>query len=77
MATFDDEFAARHAGALREMIHRIGLDYFMVDCAETKTGDLWSSRPTTRPSSTIWTRRELPLQAPQMQKIFDAFAAML
>ena len=78
MATFNDEFAARHAGALREMIHRTGLDYFMVDCAETKTGDLLVfETDNTAIVHNMDPPGTFPYKAPQMQKIFDAFAAML
>jgi len=40
MRTFDIGFARRHATALAGMADRIGLDYFTVDCAETKSGSL-------------------------------------
>jgi hypothetical protein len=39
-ATFDDGFAARHAGALAAICERLPLDYFGIDCAETKDGRL-------------------------------------
>lgn len=35
-----EQFTNRHAVALRELYHRIGLDYFCIDCGETKTGEL-------------------------------------
>ncbi len=35
-----EQFSNRHAIALRAIYHRIGLDYFCIDCAETKTGEL-------------------------------------
>ena len=40
METFDTGFAARHAGALRELAASSGLDYFGIDCAEAKDGEL-------------------------------------
>ena len=40
MRTFDIGFARRHEAALAGMIDRIGLDYFTMDCAETKAGSL-------------------------------------
>ena len=40
MQFFDETFGARHAGALAEMAARIGLDYVLIDCAETKDGEL-------------------------------------
>ena len=36
MRTFDIGFAQRHRVALAGLVDRIGLDYFTVDCAETK-----------------------------------------
>ena len=40
MENFDSDFVARHAHSLREMAYRINLDYVVVDCAETQTGEL-------------------------------------
>jgi len=39
-ASFDDDFCARHAVALRAVAERLPLDYFGIDCAETKDGRL-------------------------------------
>jgi hypothetical protein len=33
---FDEDFAARHAAAFAGLVERLGLDYFAIDCAETK-----------------------------------------
>jgi len=78
MATFDDGFAARHAGALSAMVERIGLDYFMIDCAETKTGELLVFESD---NSAIVHNMDppgtFPYKPPQMQKVFGAFATML
>jgi hypothetical protein len=40
MAAFDNEFATRHAMAFAALHERIGLDYFAIDCAETRDGRL-------------------------------------
>ena len=40
MRTFDIGFGRRHQSALPAMADRIGLDYFTVDCAETRDGSL-------------------------------------
>ncbi len=40
MQNFDSDFSSRHRHALDEMIARIGLDYCIIDCAETKDGAL-------------------------------------
>jgi glutathione synthase/RimK-type ligase-like ATP-grasp enzyme len=78
MQTFDIGFARRHATALAGMIDRIGLDYFMVDCAETKDGSLLIfEADNTAIVHNMDPPEIFPYKAPQMQKVFDAFAAML
>jgi glutathione synthase/RimK-type ligase-like ATP-grasp enzyme len=78
MRTFDIGFARRHATALAGMIDRIGLDYFMVDCAETKDGSLLIfEADNTAIVHNMDPTEIFPYKAPQMRKVFDAFAAML
>jgi glutathione synthase/RimK-type ligase-like ATP-grasp enzyme len=78
MRTFDIGFARRHATALADMIDRIGLDYFMVDCAETKDGSLLIfEADNTAIVHNMDPPEIFPYKAPQMRKVFDAFAAML
>jgi glutathione synthase/RimK-type ligase-like ATP-grasp enzyme len=78
MRTFDIGFARRHATALAGMIDRIGLDYFMVDCAETKDGSLLIfEADNTAIVHNMDLPEIFPYKAPQMRKVFDAFAAML
>jgi glutathione synthase/RimK-type ligase-like ATP-grasp enzyme len=78
MRTFDIGFARRHAAALAGMIDRIGLDYFMVDCAETKDGSLLIfEADNTAIVHNMDPPDIFPYKAPQMRKVFDAFAAML
>ena len=78
MRTFDVGFARRHATALAGMIDRIGLDYFMVDCAETKDGSLLIfEADNTAIVHNMDPPEIFPYKAPQMHKVFDAFAAML
>jgi glutathione synthase/RimK-type ligase-like ATP-grasp enzyme len=78
MHTFDIGFARRHATALAGMIDRIGLDYFMVDCAETKHGSLLIfEADNTAIVHNMDPPEIFPYKAPQMRKVFDAFAAML
>lgn len=78
MATFDGEFAVRHAGALSAAIKRIGLDYFQIDCAETKTGELLVfEADNTAIVHNMDSPAVFPYKAPQMHKVFDAFVAML
>ena len=40
MAAFDDDFACRHAAALRGIVDRFGLEYMGIDCAELPDGSL-------------------------------------
>lgn len=75
---FDSEFAVRHQAALAAMANRIGLDYFTVDCAENKNGELLIfEADNTAVVHNMDSPELFPYKAPQMRKIFDAFAAML
>ncbi len=78
MRTFDFGFARRHGTALAGMAGRIGLDYFTVDCAENKRGDLLIFEADNTAVVHDMDSPELyPYKPPQMRKIFEAFAAML
>lgn len=78
MQTFDSGFAARHAGALREMMARVGLDYFQVDCAETPSGELLVfEADTTAIVHNMDSPQTFPYKGPQMRKVFAAFVEML
>jgi hypothetical protein len=78
MRTFDTGFGRRHRMALTGMIDRIGLDYFTVDCAETKDGSLLIfEADNTAIVHNMDPTEIFPYKAPQMRKVFDAFAAML
>ena len=78
MRTFDSDFALRHQGALAAMADRIGLDYFTVDCAENKNGELLIFEADNTAVVHNMDSPELyPYKAPQMRRIFEAFAAML
>ncbi|HVX78091.1 MAG TPA: hypothetical protein VHB49_18315 [Bradyrhizobium sp.] len=78
MRRFDETFALRHQGALAELAARIGLDYFTVDCAENKRGELLIFEADNTAVVHNMDSPELyPYKAPQMRKVFDAFAAML
>jgi hypothetical protein len=78
MCTFDIGFARRHATALTGMVDRIGLDYFTVDCAETKSGSLLIfEADNTAVVHNMDSPNVFPYKPPQMRKIFDAFAEML
>jgi hypothetical protein len=78
MRTFDLGFAERHRAALAAMVDRIGLDYFTVDCAETKDGSLLIfEADNTAIVHNMDPPEIFPYKVPQMQKVFEAFAAML
>jgi glutathione synthase/RimK-type ligase-like ATP-grasp enzyme len=78
MRSFDSDFAIRHHAALAAMAGRIGLDYFTVDCAENKNGELLIfEADNTAVVHNMDSPEVYPYKAPQMRRIFDAFAAML
>jgi hypothetical protein len=78
MRTFDSAFAVRHQRALAAMIDRVGLDFFTVDCAENKDGELLIfEADNTAVVHNMDSPQLYPYKAPQMRVIFEAFAAML
>jgi hypothetical protein len=78
MHGFDRDFAARHHRALDGMVARVGLDYFTVDCAENKRGELLVfEADNTAVVHNMDSPELFPYKPPQMRRIFDAFAAML
>jgi hypothetical protein len=78
MQTFDASFAQRHRAALSGLAKRIGLDYFTVDCAETRDGSLLIFEADNTAIVHDMDSPELfPYKVPQMRKVFDAFAGML
>ena len=78
MRSFDAGFARRHQAALCGVADRIGLDYFTVDCAETKNGSLLIfEADNTAIVHDMDPPDIFPYKLPQMRKVFDAFAVML
>lgn len=78
MLDFDNGFAARHRNALEEMSRRVGLDYFIVDCAENQNGELLVfEADNTAVVHNMDPPAVFPYKPPQMRKIFDAFTTML
>ncbi|MBI5264619.1 MAG: hypothetical protein HY852_22725 [Bradyrhizobium sp.] len=78
MRDFDTAFGERHRNALAAMIDRIGLDYFTIDCAENKQGELLIfEADNTAVVHNMDSPDVFPYKQPQMRKIFAAFAAML
>src|SRR6478735_5664513 len=78
MLDFDHAFAARHKIALDEMSRRVGLDYFIVDCAENQNRELLVfEADNTAVVHNMDPPVVFPYKPPQMRKIFAAFTAML
>jgi hypothetical protein len=78
MRSFDSAFAVRHQDALAAMIDRVGLDYFTIDCAENKRGELLIfEADNTAVVHNMDSSELFPYKPPQMRRIFDAFATML
>jgi glutathione synthase/RimK-type ligase-like ATP-grasp enzyme len=78
MRAFDSDFARRHRTALSGIAARIGLDYFAVDCAETRSGSLLVFEADNTAIVHDMDAADLfGYKLPQLQKIFDAFATML
>jgi hypothetical protein len=78
MRDFDVDFAVRHRSALAAIADRIGLDYFTIDCAENSNGELLVfEADNTAVVHNMDSPEVFPYKAPQMRKIFAAFAAML
>jgi hypothetical protein len=78
MRDFDHDFALRHKNALAAVASRMDLDYFTIDCAENKSGELLIfEADNTAVVHNMDSAEVFPYKPPQMRKIFDAFAAML
>jgi hypothetical protein len=78
MRTFDIGFGRRHWTALAGLADRIGLDYFTIDCAENKRGELLIfEADNTAVVHNMDSPVLFPYKPPQMRAIFEAFAAML
>jgi hypothetical protein len=77
MQGFDRDFAVRHHAALGQLSARIGLDYFIIDCAEARTGELLLFEAD---NSAIVHDMDppnvYPYKSGQMQIIFRAVQAM-
>jgi len=78
MASFDRDFAVRHAEAFAELVRRLGLDYFAIDCAETPQGELFLFEADVSMIVHALDPEELyPYKKPQMAKLFSAFEGFL
>jgi hypothetical protein len=78
MRAFDSDFARRHRTALSGIAERIGLDYFAVDCAETRSGSLLVfEADNTAIVHDMDAADVFAYKPPQMRRIFGAFTTML
>jgi glutathione synthase/RimK-type ligase-like ATP-grasp enzyme len=78
MRDFEHGFAQRHARALDAIGERFGLEYLVVDCAETAGGDLLLFE--VDPGAVVHTMDPVdlfPYKPAHMRKVFAAFRAML
>ena len=75
---FDDDFARRHRDALQVIAERVDLEYFGIDCSETRAGELLvfevDSGMTVHAMDPV---DIFPYKQPQMRKVFAAFRRML
>jgi len=78
MDRFDQDFAYRHGNALQNIARRIGLDYLVIDCAETRDKQLLLFEADNSAIVHAMDRVETyPYKQSQMRRISDAFRAML
>ena len=78
MRLFDEDFAVRHREAFDGLVRNIGLDYFAIDCGETRDGRLLLFEADVAMIVHDMDPPDLfPYKAPQMRKVFDAFQVML
>jgi hypothetical protein len=78
MRDFDAGFSRRHAAALRGIAERFGLDYLVIDCGETQSGELLMFEVCTGAVVHAMDPVDLfPYKRPHMERIFAAFRAML
>jgi glutathione synthase/RimK-type ligase-like ATP-grasp enzyme len=77
-ATFDRDFAVRHATAFSAIAERVELEYLPIDCGETKDGRLLVFEMGAGMIVHSMDPPDLfPYKRPQMEKVFKAFQTML
>ncbi len=75
---FEADFAARHAIAFAALADAAGLDYMLIDCAESVDGQLLVFEVgTAMIAHTLDCPDLFPYKARNMEKLFDAFYAMI
>ncbi|MDE2082069.1 MAG: RimK family alpha-L-glutamate ligase [Burkholderiales bacterium] len=78
MSDFDIRFGRRHAGALQAVGQAFGLEYLVIDCAETRAGELLVFE--LDPGAVIHAMDPptlFPYKRPQMERVFAAFRRLL
>ncbi|MDE2464313.1 MAG: hypothetical protein KGO02_11450 [Alphaproteobacteria bacterium] len=78
MSNFSDGIGGRHERTLNTIARRVGLDYFAIDCAETKDGKLLIFEADIAMIVHNMDPPEVfPYKGPQMKAVFAAFVAMI
>ncbi len=78
MGNFRQGFAKRHAAAIKTLHETVGLDYFGMDCSETRDGKLLIFEVGASLNIHAMDDTKLyPYKRPQMQRIFNNFLTML
>jgi glutathione synthase/RimK-type ligase-like ATP-grasp enzyme len=78
MERFEEDFARRHAAAIEAINQRLELDYLVIDCAETESGELLIFEVDTGAIVHSMDPSDLfPYKLPAMHKVFEAFRALL
>jgi len=78
MANFDDGFARRHRKAFHALVQTFGLDYFGIDCAETKDGRLLVfEADVAMIVHAMDSEAVYPYKKPAMTKLFAGFIQSL
>jgi len=78
MGTFDTDFGERHAAAFSVIARRTALDYLIVDCGETRDGQLLVFEIGTGMIVHSMDPPDIfPYKRTQMEKVFRAFQGML
>lgn len=78
MSGFESNFAVRHAGALQAIFERFGLEYLVIDCAETADGNLLVFE--VDPGAVVHSLDPIelfPYKAAAMKKIYESFRNLL
>ena len=78
MQNFETDFAVRHAAAFEALTDKLGLDYVVIDCAETRDGRLLLFEAHVAMILHAMDPADIfPYKAPAMQRLFAAFQAAL